>query len=108
MNLSWPRAGTISHNTRRIQHTKTAIAVCLVAAAAYAWWPHRIPLSRTNILPASQSFISPQFQAHTEQAWMTEQIGKDILEMVAYAVTGKRPKDIGLKFQSGSTFDGKQ
>jgi tetratricopeptide (TPR) repeat protein len=108
MNLSWPRAGTISHNTRRIQHTKTAIAVCLVAAAAYAWWPHRIPLSRTNILPASQSFISPQFQARTEQARMTEQIGKDILETVAYAVTGKRPKDIGLKFQSGSTFDGKQ
>src|SRR6266513_386615 len=90
----------------RFQPYKTAIGLCLVAAAIYVWWPHRTFAPANPVRP--RPFTANQFTADTEQAWMARLIGHDLLEMVAYASTHKHPANVSLKFESGTTFDGKK
>lgn len=103
MNLD-STGGEAVLDSGRSQPYKTAIALCLVGIAVYVWWPHRIAV-RAPV--RAQPFISSQFNANTEAAWMTQQIGRDVLETVAYAITHKHPGTISLQFQSGSSYDGK-
>ena len=86
------------------QPYKIAIALSLIAAAIFAWWQVRLPVS-TNI-PRRQSIPFNQFNADNESAWMARQIGQNIAETVSYAGTHKHPTTTNLHFESGTTYNG--
>ena len=106
MNPSFSLGAPTADAADRFQPYKTVIAIGLIAAAIYAWWPHRA-FAPTNTIK-SKPFISGQFAADTEAAWLARQIGRDILEVVAYASTRKHPGSVDLHFESGTTFDSKK
>jgi hypothetical protein len=88
----------------QFQPYKTGIAFCLMAAAILAWWQDRLP-APTKITK-SRPAVFNEFDADNESAWMARQIGRDILDTIAFAQTRKHPSNSNVHFDSGSNHDG--
>ncbi|HEU0208621.1 MAG TPA: hypothetical protein VFQ78_06555, partial [Candidatus Udaeobacter sp.] len=85
MNSSWAKNEQILEPTWLRQPVKATLALCLLALAAYAWWPHRVHPNST----VTPTVLPDVFVANSEDAWMTREIGHEILELVAYACTAR-------------------